>query len=82
MSYKYDDDVHINEGRDVVFSWLRDDKTRDYIRVEASREFIEDNWKLSGGTRTRWLRNLKSGEMPIWRGHQRQSIPVVSSKFT
>ncbi len=46
MSYKYDDDAHIDEVRDVVFCWLRDDKTRDYIRVEATREFIADKWKI------------------------------------
>ncbi len=49
MTYKYDDDVHIDEKRDVVFSWLRDDKTRDYIRVEATREFIADSWKIGIG---------------------------------
>lgn len=46
MNYKYDEDIHIDERRDVVFCWLRDNETRDYIRVEATREFIADNWKI------------------------------------
>ena len=45
MGYVYDDDVHIDERRDVVFCWLRNEKTRDRVRVEASREFIADNWR-------------------------------------
>jgi hypothetical protein len=42
VSYKYDDEAHIDEARDVVFCWLRDEKTGDRIRVEATREFIAD----------------------------------------
>jgi hypothetical protein len=46
MSHKFDDDAHIDEVRDVVFCWLRNEKTHDRVRVEATREFIADNWKL------------------------------------
>jgi hypothetical protein len=46
VSYKYDDDAHIDETRDVVFCWLRDEKTGDRVRVEATREFFADNWKI------------------------------------
>jgi hypothetical protein len=45
MSHVYDDDAHIDERRDVVFCWLRNEKTGDRVRVEATRKFILDNWK-------------------------------------
>ena len=28
----------------MVFCWLRDEKSGDRVRVEATREFILDNW--------------------------------------
>jgi hypothetical protein len=46
MTYAFDEDVHIDEIRDVVFCWLRDEKIGDRVRVEASREFVADNWKI------------------------------------
>ena len=45
MTYVYDDDAHIDEKRGVVYCWLRN-QSGDRVRVEATREFIADNWKI------------------------------------
>jgi hypothetical protein len=45
MTYVYDDDAHIDNDRDVVYCWLRN-QSGDRVRVEATRKQIEDNWKI------------------------------------
>jgi hypothetical protein len=45
VTYVYDDDAHIDERRGVVYCWLRN-QSGDRVRVEATREFIADNWKI------------------------------------
>jgi hypothetical protein len=44
--YEYDEEVFIDEGRDVVFSWLRAGRGVPPVRVEMSREFLGDNWGI------------------------------------
>jgi hypothetical protein len=45
VTYVYDDDVHIDERRHVVYCWLRN-QSGDRVRVEATRKQIEDDWKI------------------------------------
>jgi len=52
MACKFDNDAHVDERRDVVFCWLRDETTGDRVRVEASREFIADNWRKEWSDRS------------------------------
>lgn len=59
MNYKYDENIHIDERRDVVFCWLRNDETRDYIRVEATRGFIADKWKIECGNKEALISEFK-----------------------
>jgi hypothetical protein len=49
--YEYDDEVFIDEARDVVFSWLRGGREVPPVRVEALREFIDDNWGIKWSER-------------------------------
>jgi hypothetical protein len=52
MGYSYDKEMHFDEERDVVFCWLRsDEKNVPPVRVEVSREYIEDNWHLGWNER-------------------------------
>ena len=52
MTMVYDDDVHINgdERGDFVFSWPRD-HGRKPVRVQASKQFVTDHWKLAWSDR-------------------------------
>jgi hypothetical protein len=52
MDAKYDDEVHFDHliENGIVFSWLRVSGAGD-VRVQASRRFVEDVWKMDWNER-------------------------------
>lgn len=44
MPYKFEAEVRLNESRDVVWSWLLDSDDERVLRLEMSREYLEDHY--------------------------------------
>lgn len=44
MSYKFEKEVWLDESRDVAWSWLLDSDDDRVLRLEMSREYLEDHY--------------------------------------
>src|SRR5690349_18761952 len=61
--YEYDDEVFIDEDRDVVFCWLRGGRDVPPVRVEVTRELIADNWGIGWSNKEALKSEFRSRRM-------------------